>query len=315
MLDGYKSSYSLSDYYIHLQKLASESLSQQNSENINMTEIATSFQSNNEIASKIKINSNKTKSNNIETINILPNTSEGNCYTNNSTIIKEEILTSINNKKDYDPISFFIVLAAFYSLPRYGRIPKTLKSKITGKHNNKSHDNVRKKLYISCMFSIDKFIRNECKKYDITLHVANITPLLGKNLDDNYNFFAKKLIDIYFESKPKRKTDHNLDFNKKQIKKVLIKEKKDKNIKIKILNILFFMSFKQIFEMFLYDINFIILSNNAGKIIKVYLNGFETYKNIFLDEYDEEEKTKFKINAKDFLNGKITQRKKRGDNL
>ena len=119
MLEGHKSNHSLPDYYIHLQKLADESLSHQNSEKTNMKELTASFHSNNEIASEIKINSNNKKSNNIKTINILSHSFQGYFYTNDSTISKGDISNTFNNKKDYDPIPIFIILAAFYTLQRY----------------------------------------------------------------------------------------------------------------------------------------------------------------------------------------------------
>jgi len=290
---------SLSDWSLWLDKIAKKMLSEQNYKTSERKDASIINHSNCEISSKIKYNLNDNKD-----INIISDVIKGKFNFDSSTTSKEEeYLTNSNDKKEKGPISL---------CPRYGRIPKKFKNVLNGKHNNKSKDNVRRKLFRACILSIDKYIRNRCKKYDISLHILNIKPQLGISLDDYDRFFEKKLIDIYAESKPKRKTDKNIYYNKKQIQKVLNKEKQDKKAKIKILNILLNMNFREIFIKYLYNIPFIILTDYYCQHIKYDIIGFKTYKND-LDEFNEDEKEYFKKDAQELLKNNITHRSKRGN--
>lgn len=196
-----------------------------------------------------------------------------------------------------------------------GRIPNRLKGVKKGKHNYKSKDNSRAKLFTSCAKSLDDFIYKEVSKYKIKLHRLYIKNQLGQNLSENEKFFEKKIINIYFDSIPKRHTENNICYNKKNISLVLEKEMKDNNKKIKLLNILFDLEFGDIFKMFLYDIPYIIKDNmmNSDTVYKIYLMGFKTFKDQ-LTELDEDDKAQFKLNAKLFIEGKITHRKLRKKN-
>ena len=179
-----------------------------------------------------------------------------------------------------------------------------------GKHNNETKDNSRKRLFHLCANSLDNFIRNEFKKYKIELYNLNIKSQLGTSLDDFDKFFDKKIIQIYFDSSPKRKTESNIDYNKNYIQLVLEKELKNNGIKIKILNMIFNMEFRKIFKMFIYDIPYIILSNNNNENYKINLIKFKTYK-YYLEEFDDDIKEQIKNDVKLFLKGEIRHRKLR----
>ncbi len=205
-------------------------------------------------------NESKSKNNDNQISNAPLNSSQINIKTEftGKEYKKEE--QTIDNKSDFDPISLIILLASFYTFPKYGRIPKNLKSIKKGKHDNKAKDNSRSKLFTSCSKSLDNFIKNEFKKYNVYLHCLTIKSQIGKNLYENEKFFEKKIIDIYFDSLPKRHNDNN--YNKNHIKLVLKKEMDNDNIKIKLLNIVFNMEFEKIFKMYLYNIPYYIRHKN-----------------------------------------------------
>jgi len=293
--------FSLSDYANYLKQKVNESLFKQNNNNLNKISPNTQLSNNDIITSVIEIEKNKP--------NINENNSNQLFFTNQtlsnikfSTQIETKSLKIENNKKKYN-------LCENITTKR-GRIPNKLKNVKKGKHNNETKDNSRKRLFHLCANSLDNFIRNEFKKYKIELYNLNIKSQLGTSLDDFDKFFDKKIIQIYFDSSPKRKTESNIDYNKNYIQLVLEKELKNNGIKIKILNMIFNMEFRKIFKMFIYDIPYIILSNNSNENYKISLTGFKTYK-YHLEEFDDDIQEKFKKNIKLFLKGKIKHRKLR----
>jgi hypothetical protein len=300
---------SLSDYFNYFKKMANESLIKQNYNN-NCNEIAQAHNS---------INNNEDLKG-LEDLNINCQNTNGNqnnkILCSSPTKIKTDFTSQdcqiVPIKKDeneFNPFELLLLLIPFFTLPKYGRIPNKLKTIKKGKHDKTAKDNSRSKLFTSCAKSLDDFIRNEFKKYNKTLHCLNIKSQVGENLYENEKFFDKKIIDIYFDSTPKRYNDNNKDFNKKQIKSVLEKEMQNNNIKIKLLNILFNMKLKRIFKMYIYDIPYFIISINNNDY-KIDLIGFKTFK-YDLEEEDDETKEQYKKNAKDFINGKISHRKLR----
>ena len=302
---------SLSDYCNYLKLKVHESLNKQYNNN-NLTEIILNTQQcNDKFNSSIEIDINKSniyENNSNQLLCSIPTISNNRFTTQNETKTlkidyskKEFNSTEIIKSPDNDNMNTF---------PKCGRIPNILKNIKKGKHDNKAKDNSRKKIFKLCANSLDDFIRNEFKKYKISLHCLNIKSQLGTSLDDFDKFFDKKIIQIYFDSSPKRKAESNIDYNKRQIKLVLEKELKNNGIKIKILNIIFNMEFRKIFKMFLYDIPYIIFSNNTNENYKINLMGFKTYK-YHLEEFDDDIKKQFKNDVKLFLKGEIRHRKLR----
>ena len=298
---------SLSDYANHFKIMANESLFKQNHFNTNSNEINPRINYNNEVLAAIKeCNTNK-QNDDKQILNIQLNNCQAKVKTDFTSKENKIEEPTIDNKDDFNPIALIILLASFYSFPKFGRIPNKLKNIKKGKHDNKSKDNSRAKLFNLCAKSLDNFIRNEFKKYKINLHCLNIKSQLGTNLDENEKFFDKKIIAIYLDSQPKRHNDNNKNYNKNQIKLVLKKEMDNDNIKIKLLNILFDMRFKTLFKMYLYDLPYFIMSKN-NKDYKINLIGFKTYQ---FEDFEDNIKEQFKNNAKDFINGKIRHRKLR----
>jgi len=302
---------SLSDYVNYFKQKVHESLNKEYNNN-NLTEIILNTQPcNDKLNSSIEIDinkSNKNENNSNQLLCSIPTISKNKFNTQNETKTlkidyskKEFNSTEIIKWPDNDSMNTF---------PKCGRIPNILKNIKKGKHDNKAKDNSRIKLFNLCAHSLDDFIRNEFKKYKISLHCLNIKSQLGTSLDDFDKFFDKKIIQIYFDSSPKRKTESNIDYNKNQIQLVLEKELKNNGIKIKILNIIFNIEFRKIFKMFLYDIPYIILSNNNNENYKISLIGFKTYK-YYLEELDDDIKEQIKNDVKLFLKGEIKHRKLR----
>ena len=293
--------FSLSDYANYFKQKVNESLFKQNNNILTKISLNTQLLNNEIVTSPIEIEKNKS--------NINENNSNQLFYTTQTlsnikftTQIETKTLKIKNNKKNCNSIGIINT--------KRGCIPNKLKYLKEGKHDNKAKDNSRKKLFNLCASSLDDFIRNEFEKYKINLYCLNIKSQLGTSLDDFDKFFNKKIIQIYFDSSPKGKAKSNEGYNKKQITLILEKELKNNRIKVKMLNIIFNLEFKKIFKMFLYDIPYIICSNNNNENYKISLNGFKTYK-YHLKEFDDDIQERFKNNVKLFLKGKIKHRKLR----
>lgn len=194
-----------------------------------------------------------------------------------------------------------------------GRIAKRNKNLIKGKHNNKAPDNSRKRLANLCAKSLDNFIRNKASKYKVKLNVLTISKQFGKNLKENEEFLNKKIINIYFDSTPKRCTEKNRYNNIEKIQYILRQERLGTDT-TKILDVLFSLDFKQIFQMFLLDKTVLSYSNDSVPPININLEEFKTFqdqKEFQTEDFDEESIKKIKKNALKFINGEISHREKK----
>ena len=186
-----------------------------------------------------------------------------------------------------------------------GRIES--KRKLIGikvKHNDKAFDNVFRKIIHSCAKKLDLYIWNRCaKRYSIDLFTLCIKKQMGKSLEEIEAFIDTKILNIYLNSEPRRKNQNNIEANKKKIELVLKTELEDDNCKIKILNIIFAMNFKEILIKYLNNKPYIEVNDNHKAIVECHLNGFITFKKD-LKKYSDEDKKLFKDYIDKFLEKK-----------
>ena len=200
------------------------------------------------------------------------------------------------------------------------KIPKYLKNKNINRP--KFLENGVKRLIDECAQSLHNLIINLSKKYD-SLYKLNIKKQLKFSMRDYKSFFEKSVRSIYYNILPKKKpsifkNDSEIGKNliyeniKDKISKVIEREKKDKKVKIKILNIIFSetISFWTILKAFINDNNEITFINEEGVEETIILKGFKTLKDcLFLFKTDEKNEIRERIKL--IKEGKVKTRKQR----
>ena len=217
----------------------------------------------------------------------------------------------------------YILNKYFYiKLLKILKIPKYLKNKNINKA--KFLENGVKKLIDECAQSLHNLIIKLTKKY-VIMYKLNIKRQLKFGMKDFKLFFEKSVRNIYFNILPKKKpsiyktdkekgTNYIHDNIKKQISKAIEGEKKDENVKIKILNIIFSetskISFWTFLEAFINDSNSITFFNEKGKEEKIILEEFRTLKDCLL-LFKSDEKKEIKERIKKIKEGKVNTREPR----
>ena len=177
------------------------------------------------------------------------------------------------------------------------------------KHNRNSLDNARKKIYNSCKTSIYNFILKSIpSNLVIKLHVPTIGKQIGCSYKDNIKFFQKTIYDIFCDSTPKRVKNEiknnrsEYKHNKVMIDMLIEQEDDDPTIKVKILKILFDLTFKDFLIVYLHDA----VKLNIGRLT-IDLKEFKTFGQCF-NEYDnkytQSQKNMFKKDIFDIIEGK-----------
>ena len=163
--------------------------------------------------------------------------------------------------------------------------------------------NSRKRLAKLCAKSLDNFIRNKASKYKVKLNVLTISKQFGKNLKENKEFLNKKILYVYFDSSSRRCTEKNRYNNIEKIQYILRQERLSTD-PIKILDALFSLDFKQIFQMFLLDKTVLSYSNDSVPPININLEGFKTFQDqeeLNSEDFDEESREEIKKDALQLL--------------
>ena len=163
--------------------------------------------------------------------------------------------------------------------------------------------NSRKRLAKLCAKSLDNFIRNKASKYKVELHSLPISKQFGKNLKENKEFLNKKILYVYFDSSSRRCTEKNRYNNIEKIQYILRQERLGTDT-TKILDVLFSLDFKQIFQMFLLDKTVLSYSNDSIPPININLEGFKTFQDqeeLNSEDFDEESREEIKKDALQLL--------------
>ena len=191
-----------------------------------------------------------------------------------------------------------------------------------GKNNTKKFYHIRRKIIRMCITSIELIIKSIYYIYSSDkLTDITIKNQFGKNFQKYQLFFKKKLISIYFDSRPK-KFITGKKYNVKEINQALEKEKQENTEENRILYKLMNIDLETYLIPFLNDEKKIIKRDEYGnKIEEIDLPVFKTYKDCINEEYKYTEK-EIEIFKKDMLdiiiNGNIKSREpsqKRNDKL
>ena len=191
-----------------------------------------------------------------------------------------------------------------------------------GKNNTKKFYHIRRKIIRMCITSIELIIKSIYYIYSSDkLTDITIKNQFGKNFQKYQLFFKKKLISIYFDSRPK-KFIIGKKYNVKEINQALEKEKQENTEENRILYKLMNIDLETYLIPFLNDEKKIIKRDEYGnKIEEIDLPVFKTYKDCINEEYKYTEK-EIEIFKKDMLdiiiNGNIKSREpsqKRNDKL
>ncbi len=191
-----------------------------------------------------------------------------------------------------------------------------------GKNNTKKFYHIRRKIIRMCITSIELIIKSIYYIYSSDkLTDITIKNQFGKNFQKYQLFFKKKLISIYFDSRPK-KFITGKKYNVKEINQALEKEKQENTEENRILYKLMNIDLETYLIPFLNDEKKIIKRDEYGnKIEEIDIPVFKTYKDCINEEYKYTEK-EIEIFKKDMLdiiiNGNIKSREpsqKRNDKL
>ena len=260
------------------------------------------FQENNYFIENIN-----TKDNTNEELNNNKNNNINDSDINDNNIIKDninvdnieiEIDTKENNKQNNK-----------FSALKIGRPKKSQENKEQRFHNKNSFDNARKKIYNSCKTSIYDFILKSIpSNLVIKLHVPTIGKQIGCSYKDNIKFFKKTIYDIFCDSTPKRVKNEiknnrsEYKHNKVMIDMLIEQEDDDPTIKVKILKILFDLTFKDFLIVYLHDA----VQLNVGRLT-IDLKEFKTFGQCFNeydDKYTQSQKNLFKRDIFDIIEGR-----------
>ena len=256
--------------------------------------------SNNDICKEkiIQFDNIMTKENTNE---IVINNISDNANVNN---IEIEIDTKENNKKN------------IFNTLRIGRPKKNEDNNKQRYHNKNSFDNARKKIYNSCKLSIYNFIQESITSdLGIKLHRPTIEKQIGSSYKNIKKFFNKKIYDIFCDSIPKRLKNEIKDnrneykHNKEMINKLLKQEKNDPEIKDKILNKLFNLTFYDFLVVYLNDEDKLKIGD-----LTIDLKGFKTFGQCFNEsknKYTQAQKNMYKKHIFDIIENKKSTRKTR----
>lgn len=208
---------------------------------------------------------------------------------------------------------------------------KEKKIKVIDNQNQQLRKNkfnlAKNRIYKSCMTNIDLLIEEILKYFGIyNLEIkSKIKKKIKHSFEDNNNFFEMIIKDIICVSTPK-----SVKINKKEKKTIydiLEAEKKNPNQKIKVLNAILNLTYKDFFLPYLEDKSQVYIFNDNNGNSKVdffkdeppgidknncYLFSFKTYAESLNDDYSEELKKEFKEKMFNLLSGKLKGRRSRG---
>ena len=223
---------------------------------------------------------------------------------NDYNIFKMEIDSKENNKENK------------FNALKTGRPKKDEENNIQRYHNKNSFDNARKKIYNSCKLSIYNFIHEYIpSNLGIKLHIPTIEKQIGYSYRNNNKFFNKKIYDIFCDSSPKRLKNeikecrNEYNYNKEKINILLEQEKNSPEIKIKILNKLFNLTFYDFLMVYLNDEDKLKIGD-----LTIDLKGFRTFGQCFNEsknKYTQAQKNMFRKYIFDIIGNKKSSRKAR----
>lgn len=223
------------------------------------------------------------------------------------TKFKPIFKTENDNKNDFS-ILIFLVFAFKDISKKKGSIPKYLKLLgVKGKHNQNTIDNYIKCIFNKCKDSLHSSITILFEKYGFFPNELTIESQIKGGYPAYRKFSKKTLIEIYCFSFPKNvgeeikknRKKHGFinQYNLLRIKQAINLEKRNKEEKIKTLDILFNKTiFYSVLEAFLDDKTFIISDKT-----KIDLEKFITY-GFCLNYKSPQEKEKIKHDLKSKLN-------------
>ena len=180
-----------------------------------------------------------------------------------------------------------------------GRRPKSSKRIIKVQHDSKAPDNTRRKVFTLFAKSLDEHIHYYAYVYDVKVHPLHIKSQLGITLRQYKKFFKKTIYEIY--------CDKN-DEKKKKIDKLLQKESESGDYFL-VLDFLFSLKFETLFRRFLMDKPY--LNIEKAKDNKKLIVCFYKFKTLRDAPLDEEDKKRYKKIGLDFLDNKVTPRRRR----
>ena len=198
-------------------------------------------------------------------------------------------------------------LRLYYSRPIFNKfkVPLYLKNKQLNK--SKFYEIGTRRIIAACIHSLNCVVKKLCENIYIDIFELSIKSQLGDSIIDFKKLFDKKIEDIYKDFIPKsipkeyRHKKELYDKVKLQIKYSLLKEKLNKTISIKKLNIILTRTnFWTILEAFINDKNDIEFINVNGLVNTINLGKFHTLKDYFLkfkdDDKEELKKRLIEIN-------------------
>jgi hypothetical protein len=232
------------------------------------------------------------------------------CAQSNFIIEKTKENSYSKNIKDLNEIHIEINNDDSAKKNKLGRPRKMQDNNGDKKHNKNSYDNARKKIFNSCKMSIYNFTNEYIQnKYGLKLHVPTIEKQIGYSYENIKKFIQKKIYDIFCDSSPKRVKDEiknnreKYNHNKNIINRLLDEEKSDPRIEIKILNIIFNLSFSDFLMAYLNDDKEIKINDNYT----IDLKGFITFNQSFNERknrYTQAQKNMFRKNILDIIQNK-----------